>query len=115
MNLEGRNWVGRSLVSRHSVHIYILSYSRLRKKEPLIAPGSHQGGEGGGRNVCVRGTSLWDVVPEHVIRDHNVGAGSRCHGASLPLSLTVPEGPWGTIDDLATSCPPSLSVCHSPL
>ena len=31
----------RSSVSRHSIQSYILTYHRLRKREPLIALGSH--------------------------------------------------------------------------
>ena len=38
----------RSLVSRHSIQSYILTYHRLKKREPLIALGSHQGGWWGG-------------------------------------------------------------------
>ena len=38
-----------------SMQSCILTYSRLRKTEPLIALSSHQEG-GGGLNVCIRGT-----------------------------------------------------------
>ena len=53
LNINGRNWdvlkwetshvdnkVGRSPVSRHSVQSYI-TYSIIRKREPLIALGSY--------------------------------------------------------------------------
>ena len=59
---------GRRTVSKHSMHLcYILDYSRLRNREPLIALGSHRGvrvcgcvgggggGGGGGGDFCVRG------------------------------------------------------------
>ena len=36
------------LVSKHSTKSYILTYYRLRKREPLIALGLPPGGEGGG-------------------------------------------------------------------
>ena len=36
------NLVGGSPLSRHSMQSYILTYHRLRKREPLIALGSHQ-------------------------------------------------------------------------
>ena len=44
----GRQKLGRyrSPVSRHSIQSYILTYYRLRKREPLIALGSHQEGNG---------------------------------------------------------------------
>ena len=37
------NWEGRSPVNRHSMQSYIMNY-RLRKREPLIDMGSHEGG-----------------------------------------------------------------------
>ena len=50
-NEPGRQKVGRcrSPVRRHSMQSYIRTYYRLRKREPLIALGSHQvgGGDGG--------------------------------------------------------------------
>ena len=48
-------YVGRSPESRHSMQSYILTYFRFRKREPLIALGSHQvvgGGVGGGEGVA---------------------------------------------------------------
>ena len=38
------HWEGRSPVNRHSMQSYILTNSRLRKREPLKAWGFHQGG-----------------------------------------------------------------------
>ena len=57
MKWDDRSSVSRSVASKLSTHsCIILTYSRLRKREPL---GSHQGGEGGGGgeslNFCVRG------------------------------------------------------------
>ena len=46
MSREGRNEVGRSPVSRHSVQSYILTYYRLGKKEPLISLELPPDGEG---------------------------------------------------------------------
>ena len=43
MNREDIKQVGTSPVSRRSMESYVLTYSRLRKREPLIALGSHQG------------------------------------------------------------------------
>ena len=42
--------------SRHSMQSYILTCYRLRKREPSIALSSHHQGEGGGLNLCIRGT-----------------------------------------------------------
>ena len=42
MNQGGKNQVGSSLVSRRSVQSYILTYSRPRNYEPLIALGSEK-------------------------------------------------------------------------
>ena len=57
MRQEGRNKVGRSPVSRHNMQSYIPTCYRLRKREPLIAMSSHQMGEGGGLNFCIRSTT----------------------------------------------------------
>ena len=35
---------------------YMLTYYRLRKREPLIALGSHPEGVGGGGKFCIHGT-----------------------------------------------------------
>ena len=45
MSRESRNYVGRkkTLVSRHSMQSYILTYYGLRKREPLITLRSHKG------------------------------------------------------------------------
>ena len=40
-NQEGTHYVVRSPVSKQSMHIYILTYYRLRNKRRLIALGSH--------------------------------------------------------------------------
>ena len=55
----GMQKLGRhsSPVSRHSIQSYILTYGRLRKREPLIALGSHQKG-GGFFNFCGVGTDF---------------------------------------------------------
>ena len=60
MNREGSNEVGRRLASRRSMQSNIPTYSKHRKKEPLVAllppGGGGEVGEGGGRNdVSVRG------------------------------------------------------------
>ena len=40
MYQEGRNWVGRGLVSRRGMQNFILTYIRLGKREPLThSPG----------------------------------------------------------------------------
>ena len=57
MSREGKNYVGRSPISRHSMNSYTLTYYRLRKKEPLIALGFHQGGGGVLNQFCIRGTA----------------------------------------------------------
>ena len=46
LNEPGRQKLGRhsSPVSRHSIQSYMLTYYRLRKREPLIALGFHEGG-----------------------------------------------------------------------
>ena len=44
MNREGRHQIGRSPVSIRSMHSYILTYSRLPKRETVIALDSHRGG-----------------------------------------------------------------------
>ena len=60
MNL-GRQKPGRyiyiyiNLVSRHSIQSNIMTHYRLRKREPLIALGSYQGGF----NICIHGTPPW--------------------------------------------------------
>ena len=53
LNGPGRQTFGRcgSPVSRHSMQSYVLTYYRLRQREPLIAPGSYQVG----RHFCIRG------------------------------------------------------------
>ena len=45
-NEPGRHKLGRyrNPVSRHSIQSYILTYCRLRKRDTLIALGSHEGG-----------------------------------------------------------------------
>ena len=43
MSREGRNQVGRSPDSRHSMHSYILTYYRLGLRKLLIPLGSHRG------------------------------------------------------------------------
>ena len=48
MNVEGRQSVGTSPVSRCSVQSNTLTYSRLTNREPLIAPGSIPARGGGG-------------------------------------------------------------------
>ena len=56
----GRPKLGRhrSPVSRHSIQSYILTYYRLRKRERLIALGSHQGA----LNVGISGIAPRDAV-----------------------------------------------------
>ena len=45
---KATTYVRTSPVSRLSMQTYILTYSRHRKREPLMALSSHQGGGGGG-------------------------------------------------------------------
>ena len=52
---RGRPWQYLKYVMRQSG---ILTYSRHKKREPLIALGSDQPGLGEGRNFCVRSTPL---------------------------------------------------------
>ena len=44
LNEPGRQELSRyrSPVRKHSIQSYILTYYKLRKREPLVAPGSHQ-------------------------------------------------------------------------
>ena len=69
MSLEGRTYVGRCPVSRHSMQSYIPTYYRLGKRELLIALGSHRGGGwgGGGLNSCIRGTPPLGMTHENYV------------------------------------------------
>ena len=50
-------------------YAWLYSYSRLRKRKPLIAQGTNQeGGGGGSLNFCARSTPPWDT---HNVRDLN--------------------------------------------
>ena len=76
MNLNelGRHKLGTcrygSPVGRHSIQIYILTYYSLRKREPLIALGSHQGGGDGGGLISALPWISASTVP-------NLWAGNR--------------------------------------
>ena len=60
MNTHTRNWqVGLGPGNRWSMRSYILTHPRLRKREPMIALGSHQG-VGGNLNFCICSTLTWD-------------------------------------------------------
>ena len=65
MSREGRIVTGRSPVNRHSM--IILTYYRHRKKEPLIALGSHEGGGGGGDLVRFEHPCFVEVVPNCLV------------------------------------------------
>ena len=75
MNESGRqkvaryNWCPTS--SRPSRQNYILTYSRLRKKEPFITLGG-LGGGGGGLNICVFGTPPRNCRIDHRLTFYSV-------------------------------------------
>ena len=64
MSREVRNLVGKSHVSRHSMQSCIRTYYRLRKREALIALGSHQGrGGGAGKILSLVHGSIMSPTP----------------------------------------------------
>ena len=90
------------------MQIYILSYSRLRKKEPLIAPGSHQGGGGLTSASAVphcgtwyQNMSFWTTM---LVLDH---------GAMVPLYLSLELSRRVLGAPSMTSQPAALHLCLS--
>ena len=71
MNRKGRQCIARSPVRRFSMQSHILTYSRLRKREPLIVLTSHHGGKG------VEGGGWWWLYSASVVSHPPGEKGSR--------------------------------------
>ena len=86
----------KSPVRRRSIQSYIPTYSRLRKREPLIALGSHQGG-GGGRGGGGRGTLLSASAIPHCGSDTFSNSSLNSEGKMKPLKTACYIYFWNTI------------------
>ena len=104
----------RSLASRRSMESYILTYSKLIKREPLIALGSHQNG-GRGRVISASRSTSSRVGKTKRERKYRLGT-ITCSSSACKRSGCDQDSDW-TYADTSPSPPPPTSIpppLHNP-